>query len=67
MTQTRSVYSWDVIIRKTDKGLIFDKRDHNQLETYFLNENCELMEEDEAIQNSMKDFDVQTLGINRMF
>lgn len=48
MTQTRSIYPWDIVIKKTDKGLIFDKRNNSTLEMYSLNENADETEEEQT-------------------
>jgi len=47
MTQTRSIYPWDIIIKKTENGIVFDKRNNSTLEMFSLNENADVYEEDE--------------------
>jgi translation initiation factor 3 subunit D len=55
MTQTRSIFSWDIVIKKTDNGLVFDKRNHSTLEAYVLNENTDYLDDDEIGMANLKE------------
>ena len=66
MTQTRSIYPWDIIIKKTENGIVFDKRNNSTLEMYSLNENADLDEEDET-KEIIKETSTQAALVNKLF